>query len=137
MEKLWYEKNNKKVYLTNEQEIEYRNCLEKGKLSQEFIKEVGTHVYSEFTYKAKNEKGFFEDIEVEKTDMMLQKDFPKLEDYLVYVDKNGKYYIDEGNEYTYFIEYNELFIPLIPLIGKVLEIINSKYNLNIVDNSRM
>lgn len=89
-------------------------------------------------YKLKKD-GKFKNIEVECTEMYLQRDVhDDFEDCYVYVDMQGNYYIEEtNNEFRYFghkidgkTNY-DLFIPLVPLAGKDLEIINDRYNVNL------
>lgn len=128
MIKHYYIENDKKVYFTKEQEEE----LTYGRLSKELIGKVGSTIFHDVTCKVKI-NGIFEDIEVTNTNMYLQRVI--LGDYqncYVYVDKQGNYYIEENDStITYYFEYKEEFIPLIPLAGKDLEIINRRYNVNL------
>ena len=77
--------------------------------------------------------GIFEDIEVTETEMYLQRYvLGDCQNCYVYIDKQGNHYIEENDStITYYFEYKEEFIPLIPLAGKDLEIINRRYNVNL------
>ena len=128
MIKHYYVENGNKVYFTKEQEEK----LTYGRLSKELIGKVGAIIPFDVTCKVKKGEKF-EDIEVTNTYMYLQRNI--LGDYqncYVYVDKQGNYYIEENDStITYYFEYKEEFIPLIPLAGKDLEIINRRYNVKL------
>lgn len=129
MIKHWYLENDEKVYFTKEQEEELKN----GRVSKELIGKVGSMIPHDVTCKLRNNDEKFEDIEVTITKMYLQRDVcDDIQDCYVYVDKKGNYYIEEcDNEMEYFDEYKEEFMPLIPLKGRDLMIINNRYNVNL------
>lgn len=128
MIKHYYIENDKKVYFTKEQEEE----LTYGRLSKELIGKVGSTIFHDVTCKVKI-NGIFEDIEVTETEMYLQRYvLGDCQNCYVYIDKQGNHYIEENDStITYYFEYKEEFIPLIPLAGKDLEIINRRYNVNL------